>query len=65
LRVRTGYSYVIEFALMWLIHKLLFIIVFIPIFGFFCFLYAIVMVVVKVTNFLFVKPVRWVIGKVT
>lgn len=65
LRVRTGYSYVIEFALMWLVHRLLFIMVFIPVFGCFCFLYAVVMVIVKVINFLFVKPVRWVIGKVT
>lgn len=65
LRVRTEYSYVIEFSLIWLVHRLLFIIVFIPVFGYFCFLYAVVMVIVKVINFLFVKPVRWVIGKVT
>ena len=65
LRVRTGYSYVIEFALIWLVHRLLFIIVFIPVLGYFCFLYAVVMVIGKVINFLFVKPVRWVIAKVT
>ena len=64
LRERTEYSYVLGFVIIWLIHKLLFIMVFIPIAGYFCFLYAVVKVIVKTINFLLVRPVRWIIAKV-
>ena len=64
LRIRTEYSYVIEFAIIWLIHRLMFFMVFIPVLGYLCFLYAVLMVIFKVINFIFVKPVRWVLGKV-
>jgi len=64
LRGRKQYSNVLLFLVLWVLHRLLFITVFITIFGFLCFLYAVVMVVVRTINFLFVRPMRWIIGKV-
>ncbi|MCK4742279.1 MAG: hypothetical protein KAT25_00515 [Sulfuriflexus sp.] len=65
LRRRTEYSYVVEFLFIWFIHRLLFILLFIPVFGLLNFIYAVVMLIVKIINFLFISPVRWVIGKVS
>ena len=63
-RRRTEYAHFLIFGLAWIIHRLLFVVIFIPVFGLFCFIYAIIRVIVKVVTVLFVNPVRWVIRKV-
>ena len=48
-----------------LIHLSLFIVLFIPLFGTLSFIYAVVMVIAKVINTLFIKPAVWLASKVT
>jgi len=65
LRKRKQYSNILIFAILWLLHRLLFITIFITILGLPSFLYAVVMVIVKTINFLVIRPVRWIVGLVS
>ena len=67
---RKDYYSVLVFSPIWLIHKIFFIMLFIPVFGMLGFIYAfasfvvkICMMVVKLLNMIFINPVRWVFAK--
>ena len=60
LRVRREYPHLLLFLLLWPIHRLLFVVLFIPLFGGFSFFWLILSSIYRVFNFLLFRPVRWV-----
>ena len=61
---RPFYSNYFVFRGFGLFHASIFVFAFIPLFGVFSFIYAVVSVIVKIINTLFIKPVVWIVGKV-
>lgn len=59
LEKRNEYKYLIGFVLSWTLHRILFILLFIPVLGTFSFIWMILSVFYKVIYFIVFKPARW------
>jgi len=60
LKPRREYRYLFLFLLLWPLHRLLFVLLFIPLFGNFSFIWLIVTSIYWVLDRILIRPVRWV-----
>ena len=61
---RSEHQNIMVFLLSWLAHRILFLVLFIPILGSLSFLWLILSSIYKVINFILFRPTRWVFQKV-
>lgn len=58
-RMRSEYRYLLVFMLQWSLHRLLFLLLFIPTLGAFSFLWLLLLIIYKVFDWVLIKPSRW------
>lgn len=59
LKARSEYSHLILFFMLWPVHRLLFLLLFIPALGMFSFFWLVISIIYRVFNFIFIRPSRW------
>lgn len=64
IRPRREYPHLLLFLLLWPLHKLLFLLLFIPLFGGFSFVWLILWSICRVFHFLLFRPLRWVYRRI-
>ncbi len=59
LRTRSEYRHLLVFMLLWPLHRLLFLLLFIPALGVFSFLWLLLSIIYKIFDWILIKPSRW------
>ena len=65
LQQRNEYQYLLVFLLLWLLHRFLFLILFLPVLGGFSFVWFLTLTTYQVFNFILFRPSRWIYRYVT
>ncbi|MCK5663078.1 MAG: hypothetical protein KAI17_06310, partial [Thiotrichaceae bacterium] len=60
LRPRREYQYLIAFLLSWLLHRLFFLILFMPVLGGFSFIWFLILTTYQIIKFTLFQPARWI-----
>ncbi len=60
LQQKNEYQYLLVFLLLWLLHRFLFLILFLPILGGFSFVWFLMLSTYQVFNFILFRPSRWI-----
>jgi hypothetical protein len=60
LQQRNEYQYLLVFLLLWILHRLFFLILFLPLLGGFSFIWFLMLTTYQVFNFILFRPSRWI-----